>query len=54
MDFEWPESLQLVPRRVLDGTICSHSGYTAEPIYSYMIDKNAGPNQMLISTNDRL
>ena len=28
--------------------------YTAEPIYSYMIGKDAGHNQVLISKNDRL
>ena len=28
--------------------------YTAEPIYSYMIGKNAGPNQVLINKNDHL
>ena len=26
--------------------------YTAEPIYSYMIGKDAGHNQVLISKND--
>ncbi len=28
--------------------------YTTEPIYSYMIGKNAEPNQVLINKNDHL
>ncbi len=48
-------AIRLGPRKQGQGkTAHTALSYTGEPIYFYMIGKNAGPNQVLVNENYQL